>query len=123
VAQDLAETGWVIAQGWEPGFGKRTKSKNAMGDSYHTDGQIAVLTLADVPVLIPIATNVRGPFSGLARVAGRLVRWRLPKIGRERAKAAKKADAAPTGEQQTEQADQAEQPVEEQVSATPSDAE
>jgi hypothetical protein len=86
VVSELAQTGWVIADGWRPGFGKETHGVNGTGDSYFTDGRVAVLTLADVPVPL-IARQVRGPVAAriVSRVA-RLFRWRLPQAGRERAR-------------------------------------
>lgn len=86
VVDDLISTGWVIEQDWEAGFGKPTQTHNAMEDPYYTDGRIAVLLLANVPVL-PIATQVRSPLAGqAAKVIERGLRWRLPRRGRERAK-------------------------------------
>ena len=87
VMNDLIATGWVVAETWAPGFGQPTQTKNALGDSYFTDGRVAVLTLADVPVLAPIATQVRGPIAGgAAKALSRLTRWRLPQSGRSRAR-------------------------------------
>ncbi len=87
VVRDLIATGWVVAEHLEPGFGKPTQSHNAMQDPYYTDGQVAVLTLAQVPSLLPLATQVRSPLGGRAvRAAARAFRWRLPKAGRLRAK-------------------------------------
>lgn len=87
VVRDLTRTGWVVEEDWEPGFGKPTESKNGGGDPYHTDGQVAVLDLANVPVLTPLATNLRGALGGqVGRTVATATRWRLPKRGRERAK-------------------------------------
>lgn len=87
VMNDLIATGWVVAETWAPGFGKPTQTKNALGDVYVTDGRVAVLTLADVPVLSPVATQVRGPIAGgVAKALSRATRWRLPQSGRSRAR-------------------------------------
>ncbi|HEX6818716.1 MAG TPA: LssY C-terminal domain-containing protein [Ktedonobacterales bacterium] len=87
VVNDLIATGWVVGETWAPGFGKPTESKNALGDAYVTDGRVAVLTLADVPALSPVATHVRGPLAGgAAKALSRVTRWRLPQSGRSRAR-------------------------------------
>lgn len=87
VMEDLIGTGWVVAESWAPGFGQPTNTKNALGDSYFTDGRVAVLTLADAPVLSPLVTQVRGRFVGdVARTLSRVTRWRLPRAGRSRAR-------------------------------------
>ncbi|MFI5274380.1 MAG: LssY C-terminal domain-containing protein [Ktedonobacterales bacterium] len=98
VVHDLTATGWVIAQSWEPGFGHPVEMKNATNDPWHTDGQIAALTLASVPVLAPISQNIRGPVGGsVARAVARLLRWRLPQAGRARARALRQGDRAKAG--------------------------
>lgn len=87
VVHDLLKTGWVIEERWEPGFGKPTETENGGGDPYRTDGMVAVLELASVPVLAPLATNIRGRFGGqVGRTFASATRWRLPKRGRERRK-------------------------------------
>lgn len=82
---ELARTGYVIKETSRPGFGKETLGLNGEGDPYFTDGQIAVLTLANVATL-PLATQVRSPL--VARIthqlAGLVYPW-LPQAGRERA--------------------------------------
>jgi len=85
IVSDLAQTGYVVAEGTRPGFGKETHGVNGGGDPYVTDGQVVVLTLADVWTS-PLATQVRSPVG--ARLAQRfegLIRDRLPERGRERA--------------------------------------
>lgn len=95
VVNDLIGTGWVIARDWEPGFGKPTQTHNAMDDPYYTDGRIAVLELANVPVL-PIGTQVRSPLvAGATRVLARGLRWRLPRRGREQARQLEQQESAP----------------------------
>jgi LssY C-terminus len=85
VVSELSQTGWIIADTARPGFGRETHGVNGGGDPYFTDGQVAVLTLANVWTF-PLSANVRSPLGGrLARGAARLVRGRLPKVGRERA--------------------------------------
>ncbi len=91
----IIEAGWVIDEGWEPGFGKPTVQRNSLGDTYHTDGRRAVLTLADVFTLTPIATQVRGRWGlRLAQALGGLLRRRLPEEGKRRAKAHREARLA-----------------------------
>ena len=87
VVEDLVATGWVVDENWAPGFGQPTRMKNANGDEYFTDGRVTVLTLADVPVLTPLAKRVRGPvLGGVAKAFARATRWRLPEAGRSRAR-------------------------------------
>jgi len=82
----VIESGWVIADAWEAGFGQPTERRNSLGDSYHTDGRRAVLTLAQLTVLAPVVKQVRGRLaSRVARVAFSAFRWRLPQEGRSRA--------------------------------------
>jgi hypothetical protein len=96
VVNDLISTGWVVEQDWAPGFGKPTQTKNALGDTYHTDGRVAVLELANVPVLLPLATQVRGSLSArVVQVASRTLRWRLPRRGRERAARLRRGGGTP----------------------------
>jgi hypothetical protein len=86
VIRDLEGTGWIVDRIWEPGFGRPVESKNAMGDVYRTDGRVSVLTLADVTVLLPLATQVRSPLVGrIAQILARPLRWMLPRRGRKRA--------------------------------------
>lgn len=86
VVADLAGTGFLIDEGWRPGFGKPTQGHNGTGDPYETDGQVAVLTLANVFVS-PLSTQIRGPAGGqVARIVSRFFRWTLPQAGRERAR-------------------------------------
>jgi hypothetical protein len=85
VVSELAQTGYVVGEGTRPGFGKPTQGVNGGGDPYFTDGQVVVLTLADVWTS-PLATQVRSPVA--ARLAQRfegLIRQRLPQSGLERA--------------------------------------
>jgi hypothetical protein len=85
VVSELAQTGYLVEEGVRPGFGKETHGVNGGGDPYFTDGQVAVLTLADVWTS-PLATQVRSPLG--ARLAQRfegLIRQRLPQRGLDRA--------------------------------------
>jgi hypothetical protein len=94
VAHDLTATGGVIKQQWEPGFGSPVIKVNAMGYPIHSDGRVAVLTLADVPVLLPVAAGLRNPLSDRLRgELARLFRWRLPRVGRLLAREQKIRDA------------------------------
>ena len=100
VISDLAATGWVVDSDWRAGFGKETHGRNGGGDEYFTDGRVAVLVLANVWAP-PLAAQVRTPAAALlAKQAAKLLRWRLPAKGLERARAEvarrarRKADAA-----------------------------
>jgi hypothetical protein len=78
VAEELTAAGWVTEEDWAPGFGQPTRQINGDGFPYYTDGRIAVLSLANVPVL-PIFTHVRGPLlGGLAKRLAPLWHAMLP---------------------------------------------
>lgn len=86
VVSELARTGWVVDEGWRLGFGTPTHGVNGTGDPYDTDGRVAVLTLANVWVPV-ITQQVRGPLeAGVYAGLARLLQWRLPRAGRERAR-------------------------------------
>lgn len=98
VVRDLIATGWVINRARAAGFGAETHLKNASGDEYYTDGQIAVLTLANVPVLLPFPTQVRSKWvARFGQAATNAFRWTLPRLGRKHAAEQEKE------EQQTQQ--------------------
>lgn len=82
---ELARTSYVVEDTTRPGFGKETQGFNGEGDPYFTDGQVAVLSLANVATP-PLATQVRSPL--VARItkwlAGFVRPW-LPQAGRDRA--------------------------------------
>ena len=85
VVSELAQTGFVVEDTTRPGFGKETDGFNGGGDPYFTDGQVAVLTLANVWTS-PLATQVRSPLGArIARKLAGFVRNRLPEAGRKRA--------------------------------------
>jgi hypothetical protein len=91
---ELAKTGFVIKETARPGFGKETRGVNGGGDPYFTDGQVAVLTLANVPTL-PITTQVRGPLiARIVKTLSKATRWRLPQAGRDRAERARQFSKA-----------------------------
>jgi hypothetical protein len=95
VIDSLVESGWVIDEGWETNFGKPTVQKNSLGDTYHTDGRRAVMTLADIFTFGPLTTQVRSPLGArIARSIAGALRWRLPKQGRERAQKRREAKTA-----------------------------
>jgi hypothetical protein len=98
VLEGLIRSGWVIGEGWEANFGRQTEQHNSLGDMYYTDGRRVVLTLADVPIFSPLATQVRGRVEArVAQTFARAVRWSLPKEGRERAaKRARDLDSTST---------------------------
>jgi hypothetical protein len=82
---ELAQTGHVIKDTTRPGFGKETHGVNGGGDPYFTDGQVAVLTLANV-VTPPLVTQVRSPLlAQVTKQISALFRPLLPEAGRERA--------------------------------------
>lgn len=94
IVRDLGASGWVVAQQWGPGWGHPVEMKNAMADPWHSDGRVAELTLANVPVLAPISENVRGPLgAGIAHAVARIFRWRLPRAGRQRAREQRREEA------------------------------
>jgi hypothetical protein len=85
VVSELAQTGFIIGDTTCPGFGKKTEGFNGGGDPYFTDGQLAVLTLANVWTS-PLARHVRSPL--VARIVRNLAgffRHRLPEAGLNRA--------------------------------------
>jgi hypothetical protein len=87
LAEDLAATGWVVGQEWTPGTGAMEHRQGGDGYDCITDGRAVLLTLADVPVP-PIAQQVRGKRTArvIQRVVAPLLRPRLPRAGRERAR-------------------------------------
>ena len=84
VVSELALTGFVIQDARCPGFGKETHGFNGCGDPYFTDGQVAMLTLANVRTS-PLAKQVRSPLGAriASSIAG-LLRHRLPEAGLNR---------------------------------------
>ena len=87
LVEDLSATGWVTHADHLRGFGREVERDNGDGGKYYSDGAVAVLELANVPVL-PIAAQVRGalPAQIVKNVVAPVLRPRLPKSGRERAK-------------------------------------
>jgi len=84
VLSELAQSGYIVAEGERPGFGKETRGVNG-GDLYFTDGEVAILTLANVWTH-PLATLVRGPLGArIAQMVEHMLRWRLPQEGLARA--------------------------------------
>ena len=86
LVDDLAQTGWVIAEQYQV-IGPPEQRVNGGGDPYHIDGRVAELTLANVPLLPFAGTNLRKPVIPFVQAASRLVRWRLPRRGKEIAQA------------------------------------
>ncbi len=86
LVEDLSATGWVVHVEYARGFGHEIQRDNGDGGRYHSDGTVAMMQLADVPVL-PFAAQIRGPISAqfVKNVIAPVFRNRLPKIGRERA--------------------------------------
>ncbi len=87
VVEDLAKAGWVLEQNYVRAMDGPVVGENAYGDAYVTDGMVAVLVLANVPVLLPFADDVRGPALGAARRLSPVLRGRLPRRALERARA------------------------------------
>jgi hypothetical protein len=87
LAEDLGATGWIVDQQWTPGTGKIEHKQGGDGYDNVTDGRVVRLTLADVPVP-PLAQQVRGRRTArvIQRVVAPLLRRRLPRSGRERAR-------------------------------------
>jgi hypothetical protein len=95
LVDSIIETGWVVDEAWEPGFGQPTVQRNSLGDTYHTDGRRVVLTLANIFALTPITTQVRGRWGvRLAQALTGLLRSRLPEEGKQRANAHRTARLA-----------------------------
>jgi hypothetical protein len=93
VAHDLTATGGVIKEHWESGFGHPVEMVNAMGYTFHSDGRVVVLTLANVPVLLPVAVDLRSHLGDHLRGdVAKLFRWLLPRAGRLRAREQKARD-------------------------------
>lgn len=85
VVSELAQTGYIVAHAFRPGFGRETRGANGGGDPYFTDGMVALVALANVWTH-PLATQVRGTLGGkLAAAFERITRGRLPKEGLARA--------------------------------------
>jgi hypothetical protein len=85
VVSELARTGFLIEDTTCPGFGKETHGFNGGGDPYFTDGQVAMLALANIKTS-PLATQVRSPFlASIVKKLSGLIRSRLPEAGLNRA--------------------------------------
>lgn len=85
VVSELAQTGFLIEDTTCPGFGVETHGFNGGGDPYFTDGQVAMLALANIKTS-PLATQVRSPLlAGIVKKLSGLIRNRLPEAGLNRA--------------------------------------
>jgi len=85
VVSELAQTGFLIEDTTCHGFGKETHGFNGGGDPYFTDGQVAVLALANIWTS-PLAAHVRSPFmASIVRKLSVFLRNRLPEAGLNRA--------------------------------------
>ena len=85
VVSELAQTGFVVGDEKVAGFGQQTQGHNGGGDPYFTDGQVVVLTLADVWTP-SAALPVRGKLAAqLTHTISSVVRRRLPQEGQDRA--------------------------------------
>lgn len=93
VVGDLVATGWVVKRQWERRFGHPVQMVNAMGYPFYTDGRMVTLTLADVPVLLPLTTGMRGRLAAsLIGGVASAFRWTLPRAGRLLAKQQRSGD-------------------------------
>lgn len=86
IADDLIRTGWVIAERMTPAFPGPTQTKNATGDTYHTDGQAILLTLARTQPAPLLPQLIREPGAGLVRRIAHGLRRNLPQQGRDLAR-------------------------------------
>jgi hypothetical protein len=86
IVGDLIQTGWVVAERSVPAFSGPTRTQNATGDTYHTDGQAALLTLARTQPVPLLPQLVRQPSAGIARLIARGLRRNLPQQGRDLAR-------------------------------------
>ena len=85
VVSELAQTGFLIEDTTCPGFGEETHGFNGGGDPYFTDGQVAVLALANIKTS-PLATQIRSPLGArIAKYVTSFLRFRLPEAGLNRA--------------------------------------
>jgi len=85
VVSELAQTGFLIEDTTCPGFGEETHGFNGGGDPYFTDGQVALLALANIRTS-PLATQVRSPLGArIAKFVTSFLRFRLPEAGLKRA--------------------------------------
>jgi LssY-like putative type I secretion system component LssY len=83
VVGDLIRAGWVISESLIPVLPGPTRTTNAAGDLYFTDGQAAVLTLAPIQPIPLLPQLVRSSGAPLARQVARSLRPLLPKRGRD----------------------------------------
>jgi hypothetical protein len=109
VVEDLVRAGWVLEQDYIQALDDSSVHTNAYGDTYTSDGRVAALVLADVPVLLPFADDVRGPTLGLARLLSRVLRGRLPRRAVERARRLR--ERRKRREQEQQEIEHAEEPV------------
>lgn len=83
ITTELTQTGYIVQETTRPGFGKPTHGFNGEGDPYDTDGQVAVLTFANVTTP-PLASHVHS--SLLARVAQQLLGPMRPRLPQDQSK-------------------------------------
>jgi hypothetical protein len=95
IADDLIATGWVIAERSVPDFPGPTRTKNATGDEYHTDGQAILLTLARTQPVPLLPQLIRQPGAAFVRSAARRLRRNLPQQGRDLAHTWQQRRSAP----------------------------
>ncbi|HET9109331.1 MAG TPA: LssY C-terminal domain-containing protein [Ktedonobacterales bacterium] len=101
IVDDLIRTGWVVAERAVPAFPGPTRTQNAMGDHYQTDGMAIQLTLARTQPVPLLPQLIRQPGSKLVQNVTRGLRRNLPQQGRELARQwqerrAQRGNKAPT---------------------------
>jgi len=83
VVDDLIRSGWMVSASLVPAFPGPTRTTNASGDPYFTDGQAALLTLATIQPLPLLPQLVRRGSAPLVRRVTRRLRPQLSQRGRE----------------------------------------
>ncbi len=83
VTHDLIRTGWVISESHVPAFPGPTRTANASGDPYFTDGHAAMLTLTMFRPLPLLPQLIRRNGAPLARQIAHRLRPLLPQRGRD----------------------------------------
>lgn len=86
ITDDLIRTGWVVVERSVPAFPGPTRTQNAMGDHYQTDGMAIQLTLARTQPVPLLPQLIRQPGSKLVQTVTRGLRRNLPQQGRDLAR-------------------------------------
>ncbi len=102
IVDDLIRTGWVVAERTTPAFPGPTRTQNAMGDGYYTDGMAIQLTLAHFQPVPLLPQLVRKPGAKLVQGVAQRLRGALPQQGRELARQWQERRAQTRGKAPTE---------------------